>query len=124
MMRELRGADQVVDMTGNAVDVIVSLNGTLLRVRYDCDVAVPDESGQPRHDTYRRCVRREAAATPGEDPPACPRSRRRHGRRPHLPGTSATTCDSAAACAVFTCHSEDGRRSRLRAAAAGPDRPR
>jgi len=109
MVRELRGADQVVDMTGNAVDVIVSLNGQLLRVRYDCDVAAPDNPANPYDDTYRRCVRREAAATPGEDPPALPALSAGVTVIDRIcPGTSSTSCDSAAAAPVFTCHSEDG----------------
>ena len=86
MVRELRGADQVVDMTGNAVDVIVSLNGQLLRVRYDCDVAGPRRSGQPlrQHLPAVRAARgrRDARRGPAR---AARALGRRDRRRPHLP---------------------------------------
>jgi hypothetical protein len=95
-------------MTGNAIDVIVSLNGQLLRVRYDCDAAAPNNPANPFDDTYRRCVRTQAVATPGEDPPALPALSSGETVVDRVcPGT-AGSCASAVAAPVFTCHAEDG----------------
>ena len=106
MVRELRQADEVVDMTGSAMDVIARIGGNSVHLRYDCDVASPDDPGNPFDQFYRRCVRRTAPVTDptSPTPPALPPLTDGTVIVDRLcPGTSTTSCDSAAAAPVFTC---------------------
>src|SRR3954454_15750936 len=107
MVRELRQAYDVIEMTGSAVDVYARVSGQNVRLRFDCDAPfTPDDPANPYDQNYRRCVRRTAAVTDLSStvPPT----------RPDLsagsvvidricPGTSPVACDSAAAAPVFTC---------------------
>ena len=113
MVRELREAYAVVEdgtspgMGPNYMDVYAKLRGNNVRLRYDCDVAfTPDDPNNPYDQFYRRCVRRTAAVTDptSTTPPALPAISAGTVILDRIcPGTSTTSCDSAAAAPVFKC---------------------
>ena len=56
MVSQVRQATSLIYSSGNAIDMNVTLNGTALRVYYECDIP------QPGSLIYRECVRVQAAA--------------------------------------------------------------
>jgi prepilin-type N-terminal cleavage/methylation domain-containing protein len=65
MVTQIRQADKMITRlycggtcTTNTIDMLVSLNGTLLRVDYECDITQPNTNS-----AYRECVRAQTAAT-------------------------------------------------------------
>lgn len=71
MVRELRGAYDIVELTPNVMDVLVASGGTNKHVRYECGAADSDAA-------YRTCTRAEGAL--GDPPPALGTSKKVLGR--------------------------------------------
>lgn len=106
MIRELRQAYDVIDMSGSAIDVYARIAGTNIRLRYDCDAATPDDPSNPYDQFYRRCVRRTAPVVDPSSttPPALPDITAGDVIIDRIcPGTSTSSCDSAESAPVFTC---------------------
>lgn len=106
MVRELRDTREVYEMTGSVMDVRVRRQGSDVRVRFDCDVPfTPDDPANPYDQNYRRCVRTTMAADPTwlVPPPPPPLSTGQVVLDRICPGTSTTSCLSAATAPVFTC---------------------
>jgi prepilin-type N-terminal cleavage/methylation domain-containing protein len=106
MVRELRQATEVIDMSGSMIDVYARIGGANVRLRYDCDAASPDDPANPYDQFYRRCVRRTAPVVDptSTTPPTLPDITAADVIVDRIcPGASTVSCDSAASAPVFTC---------------------